>query len=108
MEKSSFNFFVRWILMRDLAHQQRKKRRKHSFVRKQKRRKKSFCSSWFARICNKLREERELCYKHRDAYYEAIKRGEIEETNNNNKKKELKRLKALFEKHCPKSWVVAF
>ena len=53
-----------------------------------------------------LREERELCYKHRDAYYEAIKRGEIEETNNN--KKELKRLKALFEKHCPKSWVAHF
>ena len=55
-----------------------------------------------------LREERELCYKHRDAYYEAIKRGEIEETNTNNKKKELKRLKALFEKHCPKSWVAHF
>ena len=51
-----------------------------------------------------LREERELCYKHRDAYYEAIKR-EIEETNT---KKELKRLKALFEKHCPKSWVAHF
>ena len=53
-----------------------------------------------------LREERELCYKHKDAYYEAIKRGEIEETNNN--KKELKRLKALFEKNCPKSWVEHF
>ena len=51
-----------------------------------------------------LREERELCYKHRDAYYEAIKR-EIEETNN---KKDLKRLKALFEKNCPKSWVEHF
>lgn len=51
-----------------------------------------------------LREERELCYKHRDAYYEAIKR-ETEETNT---KKELKRLKALFEKNCPKSWVVHF
>ena len=47
-----------------------------------------------------------MCYKHKDAYYEAIKRGEIEETNNN--KKELKRLKALFEKNCPKSWVEHF
>ena len=47
-----------------------------------------------------LREARELCYKHRDAYHEALKKA--------SSKKELRALEKLFEKHCPRSWVDHF
>ena len=50
-----------------------------------------------------LRKERELCYKHRDAYYEALS-----SSNTSNNKRELKQLKKLFEKHCPSCWVEHF
>ena len=53
-----------------------------------------------------LRKERELCYKHRDAYYEAL--SSSSSSNNSNNKRELKQLKKLFEKHCPSSWVEHF
>lgn len=53
-----------------------------------------------------LRKERELCYKHRDAYYEAL--SSSSSSNNSENKRELKRLKKLFEKHCPSSWVEHF
>ena len=48
-----------------------------------------------------LREARELCYKHRDAYHEALKKA-------SSSKKELRALEKLFEKHCPRSWVDHF
>jgi hypothetical protein len=56
---------------------------------------------------NMLRKERELCYKHRDAYYEALS-SSSSSSNNSKNKRELKRLKKLFEKHCPSSWVEHF
>jgi hypothetical protein len=55
---------------------------------------------------NMLRKERELCYKHRDAYYEAL--SSSSSSNNSENKRELKQLKKLFEKHCPSSWVEHF
>jgi hypothetical protein len=54
-----------------------------------------------------LRKERELCYKHRDAYYEALS-SSSSSSNNSENKRELKRLKKLFEKYCPSSWVEHF
>ena len=54
-----------------------------------------------------LRKERELCYKHRDAYYEALS-SSSSSSNNSENKRELKQLKKLFEKHCPSSWVEHF
>ena len=56
---------------------------------------------------NMLRKERELCYKHRDAYYEALS-SSSSSSNNSKNKRELKQLKKLFEKHCPSSWVEHF
>lgn len=55
-----------------------------------------------------LRKERELCYKHRDAYYEALSSSSSSSNTISNNKRELKQLKKLFEKHCPSSWVEHF
>lgn len=55
-----------------------------------------------------LRKEREICYKHRDAYYEALSSSSSSSNTTSNNKRELKQLKKLFEKHCPSSWVEHF
>ena len=55
-----------------------------------------------------LRKEREICYKHRDAYYEALSSSSSSSNTSSNNKRELKQLKKLFEKHCPSSWVEHF